>query len=105
MSTNYKYNYLHLEIRKVESVNTVLNEAIDGNIVVLDDQEDLAELKSLFLDFMVVARTQMNILSSGVSELDKLNNDYILNAGNSGDNVINPFNDDEFKRKQLAFRY
>ena len=105
MSTNYRYHYLHIEIRKVENVNIVLNEAIDSYVTALDECENIEELKSLFLDFMVTTRTQMNVLSGGVSDLDKLNKAYILNGGNSGDNIIKPYSDDKFKKEQIGFRY
>jgi len=105
MSKNYKYQYLDLEIQKVNNINLALNDAIDSHVNYVSDIETKEEAINALLDFLVIARTQANLLHLAIDGLNKFNKDYILNVSRVPDEHINPFSDNSFKRKQIEFRY
>jgi len=102
---NVKYQYLDLEIQKVNNINLALNDAIDSCANYVPDIETKEEAMSALLDFLVIARTQANLLHLAIDGLNKYNKDYILNLSRVPDEHINPFSDNAFKRKQIDFRY
>ena len=99
------YEYLNLNIKKVESINAVLNDAINTNIDYIDEVEDLEDCKRALVDFMLITREQMNLLHGAIGSLHKFNNDHILNVANKPGEHINPLSDIEFKKQRLNHRY
>ena len=99
------YQYLDLEISKVGNVNKALNEAINSYSSSIEEIEDKEEAISTLLDFLVIARTQMNLLHGAEEDLKKFNININLNGSRKPDNHLNPYSNNEFKMKQIAIRY
>jgi len=100
------YKYLNLEIKKVENIKEVLNYSIDDKIEFIDEIKDVEECKTAFIDLMIEIRTQMNLLTGAIDDLNEINTNLILNGSSSKyKNKIKPYSDIEFKKNLLKFRY
>lgn len=102
---NAKYNYMNIEIQKVNNINLAMNDAIDSHTGYIDDIETKEEAINALLDFLVIARTQANLLHLAVSDLTKFNDSTILNANRNPSEHIKPCSDNDFKRRLIEFRY
>lgn len=102
---NAKYNYMNVEIRKINNINLAMNDAIDGHISYLEDIETKEEALNALLDFLVIARTQVNLLHLAVGDLTKFNDSTILNASRKPSEQIKPCSDNDFKRRLIEFKY
>ena len=102
---NTKYNYLDLEIKKVENVNISLNETINSYMRFIDELDTKEELMSTLLDFLIATRSQMNVLYLAVEDLKGFNNTMLLNSANNPDEQIDIVADNKFKRECIKFRY
>ena len=102
MKIDARYQYLNHHISKVENVNIVLNEKIDLYADGLDDEfeeiENIDDIKSMMLDFMIGTREQMNILLSTVTELREFNRTLVLDSSVDKNSIA-------FKKEMLKHRY
>ena len=99
------YSYLNIDITRVENIKEIVNNKIDSSCDLLDEIEDLEECKSEFISLALEIRTQMNLLSGAIDNLNKFNTDMVLNVSNLPDNHIKPLCDTKFKKKLLKHRY
>jgi len=100
------YKYINLEIKKVENIKEVLNYSIDDKMDFIEEIENIEECKTAFIDFMLEVRTQMNLLTGAIDDLNEINTNLILNNSNSEDEEnIKPYSDMKFKKNLLKFRY
>jgi hypothetical protein len=54
-----------MDIAKVENVKEMMHHKIDDYYeLLIDDETEQADIKSLFIDFALSMRTQVNLLSS-----------------------------------------
>lgn len=102
---NAVYEYLNLEIRNVENINNTIQNNISAYSDTIDDMNDIESLKSLFLDFLVTSRTQANLLYNAIDDMDKFNNEILLNGRRKPDCIINPHYNNEFKKAMIETRY
>ncbi|PHS57424.1 MAG: hypothetical protein COB17_06470 [Sulfurimonas sp.] len=100
MMIDAKYSYLRLDIKKVENINLALNEEIDSYLSYFDEIEDVEEANSSLLDFMLIAREQMNLLKGATDELHRFNNTFIL-----CDEKIDINHNNNFKKYLIKHRY
>lgn len=96
--------YLDSYIENIKNIQEIANHKIDDYCEYLEEIEDLEECKSNFIDFALAIRKQMNLLSNSIGELNKLNDEFVLNGKNLPNNQIN-INDLEFKKELLKFKY
>ena len=82
-----------------------MNDAIDSHISYVEDIETKEEAINALLDFLVIARTQANLLHLTVGDLNKFNDSMILNASKKPSEQIKPCSDNDFKRRLIEFRY
>ncbi len=74
------YGYLKMDIAKVENVKEMMHHKIDDYYeLLIDDETEQADIKSLFIDFALSMRTQINLLSLAIDDLNKTNTNLILN--------------------------
>lgn len=104
MNQYYKYKYLDLEIRAVEGINIVVNEAIDNLLIDIENIKGKKERMTMMLDFMLTTRVQMNLLGRAISSLDGCNNTFNLNGDKLPNKHIKPHSDNEFKKQHIKFR-
>ncbi len=102
---NTRYNYLNIEIQKVNNINLALNDEIDSTYSYIEDIETKEEAINALLDFLVIARTQANLLHLSVSKFEDYNMNFVLNTNKKPNEHINPCSDVAFKRRQIEFRY
>ena len=75
------YGYLKMDIAKVENVKEMMHHKIDDYYeLLIDDETEQADIKSLFIDFALSMRTQINLLSLAIDDLNKTNTNLILNV-------------------------
>lgn len=99
------YSYLNIDITRVENIKEIVNNKIDSSCDLLDEIEDLEECKSEFISLALEIRTQMNLLSCAIDNLNKFNTDMLLNSSRLPDAHIKPACDTKFKKEQLKHRY
>ena len=100
------YGYLKMEIAKVENVKEMMHHKIDDYYeLLIDDGIEQADIKSLFIDFALSVRTQVNLLSLAIDDLNKTNTDLILNISKLPNEKINPLNDIKLNEELLQFKY
>lgn len=99
------YGYLNIDITRVENIKEIVNNKIDSNCNFLDEIEDLEESKSEFISLALEIRTQMNLLSGAIDNLNKFSTDMVLNVSKLPDNHIKPLCDTKFKKELLKHRY
>jgi hypothetical protein len=99
------YSYLNIDITRVENIKEIVNNKIDSSCDLLDEIEDLEECKSEFISLALEIRTQMNLLSCAIDNLNKFNTDMLLNGSRLHDAHIKPECDTKFKKEMLKHRY
>lgn len=100
------YGYLKMDIAKVENVKEMIHLKIDDYYeLLIDDEIDQADIKSLFIDFALSVRTQVNLLSLAIDDLNKTNTNLILNISKLPNERINPLNDIKLNEELLQFKY
>ena len=100
------YGYLKMDIAKVEDVKEMIHLKIDDYYeLLIDDEIDQADIKSLFIDFALSVRTQVNLLSLAIDDLNKTNTNLILNISKLPNEKINPLNDIKLNEELLQFKY
>jgi hypothetical protein len=87
------YGYLNIDITRVENIKEIVNNKIDSSCNFLDEIEDLEECKSEFISLALEIRTQMNLLSGAIDNLNKFNTDMVLNVSKLPDDHIKPLCD------------
>ncbi|WP_151948134.1 hypothetical protein [Aliarcobacter butzleri] len=99
------YDYLNMNITRVENIQEVVNNKIDSYCNLLDEIEDLEECKGVLIDLALEIRTQMNLLFYATDSLNKFNTDMLLNSSRKPDEHISPLYDIKFKKELLKHRY
>lgn len=100
------YGYLKMDIAKVENVKEMMNHKIDDYYeLLIDDEIEQADIKSLFIDFALSIRTQVNLLTLAIDDLNKTNTNLILNISELPNGKINPLNNIKLKEELLQFKY
>lgn len=99
------YGYLKIDISTVENIKEMVNRKIDSSCEYLEELEDLEECKNEFIEFALQVRTQMNLLSNAIENLNKFNTDTLLNNSKLPNEHINPLHDMKFKKELLTHRY
>lgn len=100
------YGYLKMDIAKVENVKEMMHHKIDDYYeLLIDDEIEQADIKSLFIDFALSIRTQVNLLSLAIDDLNKTNTNLILNISKLPNEKINPLNDIKLNEELLQFKY
>jgi hypothetical protein len=99
------YGYLNIDITRVKNIKEIVNNEIDSSCNLLDEIEDLEECKSEFISLALGIRTQMNLLSCAIDNLNKFNTDMLLNNSKLPDDHIKPLCDTKFKKELLKHRY
>ncbi len=100
----YKYQNMNEQIHKLELINLSLNENIDSYSALLEDDENVEEIKDLMLDFFLATRMNANLLYNSLEDLRKLNT-ASLNSNRTPEQYIKPLSDIEFKKQLLSHRY
>lgn len=99
------YSYLKMDIAKVENVKGMMHHKIDDYYeLLIDDETEQADIKSLFIDFALSMRTQVNLLSLAIDDLNKTNTDLILNISKLPNEKIK-LNDIKLKEELLQVKY
>jgi hypothetical protein len=98
------YGYLNIDITKVENIKEIVNNKIDSSCSYLDEIQDIEGFKSEMINFALDIRTQMNLLSSAIDDLNSFNTSMLLNGSKLPNEHINPLFDIEFKKELLSHR-
>lgn len=99
------YAYLNINITRVENIREIVNQKIEDYHNMLDEVEDFEDCKSIVIDLALEIRTQMNLLSSAIDNLNEFNRNNVLNISRKYDEHIQPLHDIEFKKQLLKHRY